>query len=352
MKMAVVNDQHFGVRNDSIIFDEHIKNFYANVFFPHLDKHDIKIILDLGDTFDKRKDINFRTLESCRKYYFDEALKRDIKIHALVGNHTAYFKNSNELTILKTIANLYPNFTYYDSPKEVKFGKTTFLMLPWINSHNYQEATSAIEKTAAPVCLAHLELAGFNYQPGVVSDHGMNKKLFDNFHMVLSGHYHSKSDDKRIFYCGAQYDMSWSDYMDKKYFHILDSDTLELTAIENPNTIYVKMLYDDSSSDMLEAIKKDDFNRLKNKIVKVIVKNKLNSTAFDLFIEKVNFSGAYEVAVVDDTHHNLTLSKNDNILIQDTISIIKDAVNELPTNQDKAVLFKLMSDMYDEALSE
>ena len=59
MKYALITDTHFGVRNDSQILLEYQKKFYDEIFFPYLDKNDIKHIVHLGDLVDRRKSINF-----------------------------------------------------------------------------------------------------------------------------------------------------------------------------------------------------------------------------------------------------------------------------------------------------
>ena len=65
MKIAIVTDMHIGVRGDSKIFLDHQERFFSEVFFPYIDEHDIKIIFDLGDTFDRRK-FNIRILISTK----------------------------------------------------------------------------------------------------------------------------------------------------------------------------------------------------------------------------------------------------------------------------------------------
>ena len=49
MKIALLNDTHFGVRNDSMIFDDFLHKFYEEVFFPYLEEHNIKTLIHLGD---------------------------------------------------------------------------------------------------------------------------------------------------------------------------------------------------------------------------------------------------------------------------------------------------------------
>ena len=42
------------------------------------------------------------------------------------------------------------------------------------------------------------------------------KKIFEKFDTVFSGHFHHKSDDGQIYYLGAPYEITWSDYNDPK----------------------------------------------------------------------------------------------------------------------------------------
>ena len=71
MKIALLNDTHFGARNDSNIFDEYFYKFYDNIFFPYLKEHNIKTLIHLGDIVDRRKFINYRIAHKCRNrlYY-------------------------------------------------------------------------------------------------------------------------------------------------------------------------------------------------------------------------------------------------------------------------------------------
>ena len=55
MKIALITDTHYGARGDSIAFDNYFRKFYENIFWPELDKREIKSIFHLGDCFDRRK---------------------------------------------------------------------------------------------------------------------------------------------------------------------------------------------------------------------------------------------------------------------------------------------------------
>ena len=74
MKIALVTDTHFGARSDALAFDNFFRRFYSEFFFPEIQKREIKSIMHLCDVFDRRKNINYNTLKSCKDYFFDNAL--------------------------------------------------------------------------------------------------------------------------------------------------------------------------------------------------------------------------------------------------------------------------------------
>ena len=74
MKIALITDTHFGVRNDSQIFQKYFDMFLENVFFPELDKRNIKTLIHLGDLVDRRKYINYVTLNSVRRNFISSSV--------------------------------------------------------------------------------------------------------------------------------------------------------------------------------------------------------------------------------------------------------------------------------------
>ena len=79
MKIAVITDQHFGARKNSKLFHDFFLKFYNDVFFPTLKKEKITTIIDMGDTFDSRKGIDFSTLSWAKNKYYDRL--KDYKIY-------------------------------------------------------------------------------------------------------------------------------------------------------------------------------------------------------------------------------------------------------------------------------
>ena len=95
MKIALINDTHFGARNDSQAFMNYFRKFYEEVFFPTLEERGIRDIIHLGDVVDRRKFINWKTVYQMREMFFDACYGRYINLHLIVGNHDTYFRNTN-----------------------------------------------------------------------------------------------------------------------------------------------------------------------------------------------------------------------------------------------------------------
>ena len=113
MKIAIITDQHFGARKNSKLFHDYFLKFYENIFFPTLIKEGIITIIDMGDTFDSRKGVDFVSLEWAKNNYYDKLEELGITVHTIVGNHTAYYKNTNQLSGVNLFLREYDNVKIY-----------------------------------------------------------------------------------------------------------------------------------------------------------------------------------------------------------------------------------------------
>lgn len=348
-KIALITDTHWGCRNDSPIFASHISKFYEEVFFPYLDEHGINFIIHLGDIVDRRKYINFVTAKNLTKDFIEPIRLKNKFLYALIGNHDTYFKNTNEINSMDVLYGDRAGFTYISEPIELNLG-CKILMMPWICSDNYDRCMKIIQETDAQVLFGHLELKGFEMYKGQPNDHGLDASIFDKFDVVCSGHFHHKSTRGNIHYLGAPYEMTWSDYDDPRGFHVFDTETRQLTFIENPNKIFHKIHYNDDEL-KLEDILVNDYSNYKNCVLKIIVKNKNNPHLFDVFIGKLEKSGVADLQVVED-HLNLNLEMDDSILEQaeDTITILQKYITQI-SKKDHTDLSALLRDLYNEALT-
>lgn len=140
MKVAIITDQHFGARSDSLVFLDFFEKFYNNIFFPTLEEHQIDTVLILGDTFDRRKFINFFSLQRAREMFFDKLCERGISVHMIVGNHDTTYKNTNEVNSPDLLLQEYGNINVISKPETIYVDGIPICMVPWICADNYQES--------------------------------------------------------------------------------------------------------------------------------------------------------------------------------------------------------------------
>ena len=246
MKVAIITDQHFGCRKNSKLFHDYFLKFYNDIFFPYLEEHGITTVIDVGDTFDSRKGVDFSSLAWAKDNYYDRLGIMGVQVHTIVGNHTAYYKNTNEVNAVDLLLREYHNVTVYSEATEVELDKLNVLLIPWINKENEETTFKLIKGSDCKVAMGHLELNGFRAHRGCIMDHGHPGELYSEFTKVFSGHYHTRSDDGRIYYLGNPYEMFWNDCGDRRGFTIFDTETLEHFHVDNPYRLFYNIYYEDT----------------------------------------------------------------------------------------------------------
>ena len=349
MKIALLNDTHCGVRNNNQMFAEYQGRFYKEIFFPYLDKHNIKNIIHLGDYFDRRRDVNFYSLHKNYEHFIEPMRERDITMDLIVGNHDIYFKSTNELNSPDYLLN-FDNVNVYKDPITKDYDGLEIALLPWINSENEEECHEFLQLTTAPFVMSHLEVNGGMMSPGHYHGGGTPQSWFERFEQVFSGHFHHKSQLGNIRYFGSQMEFTWNDFGDDKYFHVFDTETREIEMIKNPLKMFHKVFYDDTNETLM-SIKKKDFSHLENTFVKVIVTNKNEPYWFDVFVEELLKAGPADLKVVED-HSNLDVLNEDELVgdAEDTLTILTKHIDSLNIDGDKAKLDALMRSLYTESL--
>jgi DNA repair exonuclease SbcCD nuclease subunit len=352
MKIAIVTDIHIGARGDSRVFHEVQRKFFQEVFFPYLDEHNITTVFDLGDTFDRRKYINYVSLQRGKEFLFDELAKRKIDFHALIGNHDTYYSNVNDVNSMNLLLQEYPTFKLYqDLGEHLTLGSTKFLMLPWISKENAEKNLEIVANSDANILMGHLEVKGFEMMKGAVCSHGLDMSVFKSFESAFSGHFHHPSRYGNVEYLGSPYEMTWSDYNGSRGFHVFDTETREIIKIENPNRVFFKIDYDDEEW-TVEDVANFDVDRYKDTFVKVIVKNRTNAYLYDLFMSRLSECGAVDVKAIDD-NLNLETAGVDEILdeTKDTTEILHNYIDSLDTTIERQKIKTVVDELYHEALN-
>ena len=340
-RIACLTDTHWTARKSSRHLHDYFELFYKNIFFPALEEQGVEIVVHMGDAFDNRKSIDFWGLDWTRRVVLEPL--RKYEVHMIVGNHDIFLRNSTEINAPELLLKDYPNIKTYSSPTNTKVGGIDMTFIPWICSENYDETLKVIKKSKAKIAMGHLELQGFRVNKHLVmEEHGLDPNIFTKFQKVFSGHYHTRSDNGRIFYLGNPYEMYWTDVNDTRGFHIFDTETFEHTPIDNPYKLFYNIYYEDTPHQMF------DVTEYVNKIVKVIVRKKSKQKEFDKFIDKLYKVGIQDLKIVE----NFDIQENEDFVIdeeENTISILNRYIDESECNFDKNVIKGIFQDLYQQS---
>tara|TARA_Y100000592_G_scaffold23761_2_gene36986 strand:- start:21690 stop:22748 length:1059 start_codon:yes stop_codon:yes gene_type:complete len=350
MKVAIVTDTHFGIRNDSQLFLDHFVEFFKEDFFPALRRYDIDTVIHAGDLLDRRKFVNFNTLSCVRENFMEPLKEMGVTVHCILGNHDTYYKNTNDLNSIKELfGDRYDNFNLYEKPTVIDLEGFEVAMLPWINKENHDDSMEFINNTKAEWLIGHLELDGYEVLRGIKYDGGTDPRIFERFEQVLTGHFHCKQEDKNIIYLGAPYQMTFASVNEVKGFWILDTDTRELEFIENDRKMFHNIMYDDSKRDYTKFISKKH-PQYKDTYVKIYVNNKTQPYILDRVIDCLYNSGVYDLTVVEDSIEVSEDSTGKADITKTTLELIYEEVDGIKDLEDPTKIKDLIHELYMESM--
>jgi DNA repair exonuclease SbcCD nuclease subunit len=340
MKVAIITDTHYNFKKGSQVFHDYFEKFYNEVFFPTLRKNKIDTVIHLGDIFDNRRATDYWSIDWTKRVVL-EPLKK-YKVHLVLGNHDIFYKNTNKLNSPELLIGNYKNINIYTKPTNVQIGEQEVLFIPWISTDNESETLAAIQNTSARVAMGHLELTGFYAHRGHIQESGRDKSVFDKFDKVFSGHYHTRSDDGKIYYLGNPYQLYWNDYGDTRGFTIWDTETGKITPVNNPFEMFKICHYDEDSLE-------EDLTPYQGCIVKLIVKNKTDQKRFDKFLDNLIKSQPQELKIIETVKVNEQFDADEIVEKEDTLSLLKRYVDESEIQLNKTRIKDLIQLVYQES---
>lgn len=346
---AIISDTHYGVRGDSIPMLNYFSRFYGDIFFPTLEKYEVKHIIHCGDLVDRRKFLNYNTATRLHNDFTNYVIENDIITDVVLGNHDVMYKNTNSINGPKILygAN-HKNFRIFENPVEIELYNTKLLYCPWINSENMSETISLLDKSSAKYVFGHFEFSGFEMYKGHYADEGFNHNDLSKFQHVFTGHYHERSMRDNVTYIGAPYEMMWSDFNCTRGFELIDLETNERIYIKNPYSIFNRIIYDESRLMTF----KSDMSQYKDTYVRISIINKTNQSLFDKFIDNLEKYNPIDIQIIDET---LTFDMNrtdiDISETEDTLSIAEKYIDSIKMDIDKNKVKSKIADLYHEAIN-
>ena len=135
----------------------------------------------------------------------------------------------------------------------------------------------------------------------------------------------------------------WSDANDPKFFHIIDTETREIQAIQNPYTLFHKIVYNDLEMDYNTY----NTNNLGGKFVKVVVVNKTDTFTFDRFIDRIQNEDIHELKIAENFNEFIVDKIDDESIeeVNDTPKLMDDYVDAVDTDLDKEQIKLKMRDL-------
>lgn len=342
-KIVFLGDTHFGASKGNDDRHAYMAKFFKD-FFQYIDANNIKYIVQVGDLFDVRKNVDVKVIRFFREVFLDEITKRDLRLFVIVGNHDIYYKETVKVNtvheLLRDYALLHSNLTIVDTPRDVSIGDSDFFLVPWVCNDNIDDVNRALNKSTSKYCAGHFEFNGFEMSRGHTMTTKHSHADYTKFDLVISGHYHTKSKKDNVLYTGTPYQLTWMDYDDAKGFWVFQDG--DMSFVENPHTIYNKIWY----SDGFAPAKSEVYQ----KYVHVIITERIDKKDHASYLNAIQLMEPLDIKVVERFDEQLSQETYVHDILQ-TDDLLKAYVDDSQIDLDKQRMTDLMLSLYREALS-
>jgi hypothetical protein len=141
-------------------------------------------------------------------------------------------------------------------------------------------------------------------------------------------------------------EFTWSDCDDPKYFHVLDTETREITAVRNPFNIFEKVYYDDEEKNPALM----DVRHLNGKFVKLVVVNKTDIKKFDGLVDRINSAGPHALNIIENfSEYKGSSVQDEDVSLESPESLLYSYIDATSTNLDKGKIKSFMHELMIEA---
>lgn len=324
MKYMLVGDLHLGAKQDDPWIQQ-IQNHFFEWAIKLSKEMGINQWIQEGDWFDVRKAISHKTMEFNREQC-NKIADAGIKVDMIVGNHDAHFKNTLIPNACDEVLSQFSNITVYSKPTTVDYDGVLFDLIPWMCQDNTEEILNHIKTSSATYNVGHWELNGFYFYKGLKS-HGIEPDFLKKYKRVFVGHFHTSSEAGNILYTGTPYQLNSGDENDPRGVWIFDSETEEVTFIENPIMWFKRINYP-------STINVDDYKNLSVRLVATEVDK--NLTKIEAALENV----VHSLKVITKVDNSSDFDVSDEVEVKTISDMMDDYITELVdcSDEDKDVI--------------
>lgn len=232
MKLLLITDTHFGVKQNSITWLNYQVSFLEQTVIPLLKKNPGTTIIHLGDVFDSRSSISTYVAKRVVDV-FDQMRGLCEKFVIIGGNHDYYSPNQDTINTLSLLFS--PALYTLVTTKYLLDGDR--LYVPWYVWHNDQDILAEVVKyRKVRAIFTHADLEHDNIHPGL------------KYTPIYSGHVHTPNflvQDER-FTLGSCYAQSFADANQDRGCYFWDTDTMILPKmVVNNQSIKFWRLYNE-----------------------------------------------------------------------------------------------------------
>ena len=339
--IAIINDTHFGARNDSPVFLENAMRFWEEVFFPVLEERKVTKVLHLGDFLDRRKFVNFGTLSEVNRRFLGPMKSRGIHMDMILGNHDVYFKNTNSVNSPVELLSSHPSVTIHQEPTILYVEGVPVGLVPWITKDNSEESLAFIRDAPVEVLFGHLEISGYEVLRGVEYHDGMDPKVLSRFLSVYSGHFHCRHAKGNVHYLGTQYQMTFGDLGERKGFHLYDPHEDHMEFIENPLRMFQEIVYDDVENDYSSM----DVAPYRDSFVRISIRRKTMPILFDNLIDRLTEAPVHGISLAETVVPTEERPREVDAT-KDTLSLICEEIDSMEGVADPVRLRTLLAEIH------
>lgn len=345
MKVLILSDTHHGCHSNDSYHVAKQMEFLDGVSAVVIEK-EIDIMVHTGDFNDKKTIIDKKNISQFVNKYneiHNNLIYR--KAFYIVGNHDAYYKQTNEYSALNIF---FPNDNIQIVDNEpIEF--ENLLFVPWVSKYNKDEMQTKIKQMnkKGNYLFGHFEKKGAYMTNSYISEHdSIDPNIYSKYTKVFSGHYHlnQEIDDNWIF-VGSPYHINRGDMHSDHGVYVLDTVTHELEFVEISKPLYRVLTITEDECKTKGSIKKA-LGDIENKIVDIEVESS-DEKCINRVIDVVCENNPHKYTLKTETNDDQEINQ-DNLDGMDNRDIINSYldIQDYKSDKEKMVVNKMFYNYY------